>query len=380
MPMHLSVKTIEKIKEWTEPVTWEKAIALFTILGGGREIEYAGLLDERIIQGAENQLSELKRILGEKCEEATRLMGYEVVEDDYTFTIKLCDNKIDKDFERFSSDCLEQMIEMFVGKHGYVGENQVAKIVSVQAVENGDNHTISGERYTWLEAKATIPRIKENEKLIEQIEQGEKKDVSIGCSVKTRTCSICGDTDGKCGHIPGREYDGKLCYMTLDDPQEVYEWAFVKKAEMRQEMREPQLNAGEKEANMDKPRICEILGVEPGESFYIRGLEGIEFWIMDDGTFSTRPSNVPGSTKALLLTLDHPDRIIRKPRFTEQEVEVAKAIKLLFPDVVKVCRFSGVVKAECENGSGECMIGAELLPSIQNHQSYTLDEIIGGAE
>ena len=28
MPMHLSVKTIEKIKEWTEPVTWEKAIAL----------------------------------------------------------------------------------------------------------------------------------------------------------------------------------------------------------------------------------------------------------------------------------------------------------------------------------------------------------------
>ena len=80
MPMHLSVKTIEKIKEWTEPVTWEKASALFTILGGGGEIEYAGLLDERIIQGAENQLSELKRILGEKCEEAARLMGYEVVD------------------------------------------------------------------------------------------------------------------------------------------------------------------------------------------------------------------------------------------------------------------------------------------------------------
>ena len=81
MPMHLSVKTIEKIKEWAEPVTWEKTIALFTILGGGMEIEYAGLLDECIIQGVENQLSELKRILGEKCEKAARLMGYEVVED-----------------------------------------------------------------------------------------------------------------------------------------------------------------------------------------------------------------------------------------------------------------------------------------------------------
>lgn len=40
MPMHLSVKTIEKIKEWAEPVTWEKTIALFTILGGGKKQEY----------------------------------------------------------------------------------------------------------------------------------------------------------------------------------------------------------------------------------------------------------------------------------------------------------------------------------------------------
>ena len=82
MPMRLSVKTIEKIKEWAEPVTWEKTIALFTILGGERKIEYAGLFDERIIQAVENQLSELKRILGEKCEESARLMGYEVVEDE----------------------------------------------------------------------------------------------------------------------------------------------------------------------------------------------------------------------------------------------------------------------------------------------------------
>ena len=40
MPMHLSVKTIEKIKEWAEPVTWEKTIALFTILGGGKKQGY----------------------------------------------------------------------------------------------------------------------------------------------------------------------------------------------------------------------------------------------------------------------------------------------------------------------------------------------------
>ena len=316
--------------------------------------------------------------------EAARLMGYDVVEDDYTFTIKLCDNKIDKDFERFSSDCLEQMIEMFVGKHGYVGENQVAKIVSVQAVENGDNHTISGERYTWLEAKATIPRIKENEKLIEQIEQGEKKDVSIGCSVKTRTCSICGDTDGKCGHIPGREYEGKLCYMTLDDPKEVYEWAFVKKAEMRQEMREPQLNAGDKEeANMDKPRICEVLGVEPEERFSIGQYK---YWIDQNGDMWYE-AGVEGKMACggvLCNAINHPDRIIRKPRFIEQEVERAKAIQVMWPEAKEV-RVRNGAQGEIEYRvcTGCAVLGVlygDVFPTMKRLKEYTLDEIIGGAD
>ena len=139
-----------------------------------------------------------------------------------------------------------------------------------------------------------------------------------------------------------------------------------------------------KEANMDKPRICEVLGVEVGERFEL-GNTGIILLVNDDGLLHIGLSRgahkeTDMNVNYLVKAINDPDRIIRKPRFTEQEVEVAKAIKLLFPDVVKVCRFSGVVKAECENGSGECMIGAELLPSIQNHQSYTLDEIIGGAQ
>ena len=76
------------------------------------------------------------------------------------------------------------------------------------------------------------------------------------------------------------------------------------------------------EANMDKPKICEVLGVEVGTPFHIKGFceKDVEFWIMEDGTFSTRPSNISGSAYALLRTLDHPDRIIRKPK-PEQEEE-----------------------------------------------------------
>ena len=145
---------------------------------------------------------------------------------------------------------------------------------------------------------------------------------------------------------------------------------------------EPSGNPGElEEANMDKPRICEILGVEPGESFYICGLKGIEFWIMDDGTFSTRPSNVPGSTKALLLTLDHPERIIRKPRFTQQEVEAAKAVKVLFPCTTHLIQFQPNEPVSAKAGDAFVVnLNSVLFPSIQPGKPYTLDEIIGGAE
>lgn len=106
MPMRLSVKTIEKIKEWAEPVTWEKTIALFTILGGERKIEYAGLFDERIIQAVENQLSELKRILGEKCEESARLMGYEVVEE--MRDPQLNEGEMDKEMEKIHFSAIKE--------------------------------------------------------------------------------------------------------------------------------------------------------------------------------------------------------------------------------------------------------------------------------
>ena len=69
-----------------------------------------------------------------------------------------------------------------------------------------------------------------------------------------------------------------------------------------------------------------------------------------------------------------------KPRFTEQEAKVASAIKLLFPDAVLIRRIGGIIRAECETGRRECLISAKLFPSIQPDQSYTLDEIIGGAQ
>ena len=36
----------------------------------------------------------------------------------YTFSLRLCDNEVDRDFERFDAAALERLGELFVGKSG----------------------------------------------------------------------------------------------------------------------------------------------------------------------------------------------------------------------------------------------------------------------
>lgn len=313
--------------------------------------------------------------------EAASLIGCKVVDDYYTFTINLCDNEIDDDNERFSSKCLEQMADMFVGKYGFIGRTKVAKIVSTDVVTDDNKWATFHERHRWVKATATTPRTNETEQLIEQIDRGEKLKVSVACSVNTRTCSICGNIGMSCGHKPGEYYSGKLCYMTLNDPHEVYEWAFVEPAKSVEEKRlveHQDEETGdlyytvEKESDMEKPKICELLGVSPGESFYIQGFDNVEFWIMDDGTFSTRPSNAPNSTIALLRTLDYPDRIIHKPHFAEHEV--VQAENLL--DVLGDCELKRVGDMTTLRVDGKIIyLKKGAFPSLKPEQSIKLSEL-----
>lgn len=84
---------------------------------------------------------------------------------------------------------------------------------------------------------------------------------------------------------------------------------------------------------MSKPCICNLLGVEVGESFSIDGFSNCTFAIKNDGTFRTTPNNVSGSAAALLMSLDHPDRILIKPMvdlehiFWQRIDEIGKAGK-----------------------------------------------------
>ena len=150
----------------------------------------------------------------------------------YTFAVRLCDNEVDRDFERFDASALSALGDLFVGKtglfdHRWSAEGQTARIYKTELVRERSRVTAAGDGYCWLKGWAYLLRGEKNADLIAEIDAGIKKEVSVGCAVRQSVCSVCGAESGTCEHIRGREYGGKLCYTELRDPSDAYEWSFV---------------------------------------------------------------------------------------------------------------------------------------------------------
>ena len=150
----------------------------------------------------------------------------------YTFSLRLCDNEVDRDFERFDGAALERLGELFLGKsgifdHQWSARGQTARIYRTEVVREPSMTTAAGDAYCWLKGWAYLLRAEKNADLIAEIEGGIKKEVSVGCSVRHSVCSICGAEGGGCQHVKGQVYDGKLCFTELREPADAYEWSFV---------------------------------------------------------------------------------------------------------------------------------------------------------
>ena len=142
----------------------------------------------------------------------------------YAFSLRLCDDQIDRDYERFDSAALPVLAKLFVGKagvvdHNWSAKNQLARIFATEVVQDGG--------VNYLKAWAYIRRGGNGDEWIADIEAGIKKEVSIGCAVASSICSICGSEYGSCGHRKGEQYDGQVCCVILRDPVDAYEFSFV---------------------------------------------------------------------------------------------------------------------------------------------------------
>lgn len=129
-----------------------------------------------------------------------------------------------------------------------------------------------------------------------------------------------------------------------------------------------------------KPRLAEVLGVEVEEKFYIRGYYYNPYFVNNEGVlidgrcFAVDP--------VLSGMINHPELIKRCPRWTEQEVEDAKAILKIIADAVYIERLRATTRL-CILDAGNstiAFVNSELFPSINNGEIVALDDIIGGNE
>ena len=142
----------------------------------------------------------------------------------YVFSVRLCDDQVDRDGERFDTEALPELARLFIGKTGIVdhrwsADKQIARIFETQVIQE--------EGISYIKAWAYIRRGGDNDEIIADIEAGIKKEVSVGCAMGCSVCSICGSEYGTCGHQKGQVYDGQVCCAILKEPMDAYEFSFV---------------------------------------------------------------------------------------------------------------------------------------------------------
>ena len=142
----------------------------------------------------------------------------------YVFSLRLCDDQVDRDGERFDTAALPGLAKLFIGKTGIVDHkwsagNQIARIFRTEVVKE--------DRVSYIKAWAYIRRGGAADEIIADIEAGIKKEVSVGCAMGRAVCSVCGSDYGTCGHQKGESYDGQGCCAILKEPMDAYEFSFV---------------------------------------------------------------------------------------------------------------------------------------------------------
>lgn len=163
-------------------------------------------------------------------------------EDVYCFSVVMCDNDIDRDLERFTNKTLDALADMFVGRtvisdHNWKSGNQIGRIYDVFTKQPPEKNQ-AGEPLKQLVGKVYMLDSEDNRPIVDAIKAGILKEVSVGVSIKSRTCSLCGEKmhlnwtswNMECEkhHVLGETYpDEGLCYMNLDDPRDAYELSFV---------------------------------------------------------------------------------------------------------------------------------------------------------
>ena len=126
-----------------------------------------------------------------------------------------------------------------------------------------------------------------------------------------------------------------------------------------------------------KPRICEVLGVEVGEVWSF-DTDVTKYRINDNGHreyYCHGKWHNSCSEYDLCDTINNPNLIVHSFCWTKQEIERAKAIKSIFPKARTINYHAGHIEI-CDKECAIVFIETDLFPSLRDGQSVKLGEII----
>ena len=130
----------------------------------------------------------------EELEQINSMTRRELEEENlYLFSVRLCDNEVDRDGERFTTETLQELAPMFVGKsgifdHQWSAHGQSARLYKCEVVTEPARLNQAGEVYCWLKGYAYMLRSPGSEQLIAEIDASSKKHIyQIICKLN----SVC---------------------------------------------------------------------------------------------------------------------------------------------------------------------------------------------
>lgn len=153
----------------------------------------------------------------------------------YIFSLRMCNNEIDSDFDKLSEAFLRQFAEHInndtiplIKDHTWTADGQIGRVYRAEVLSDGENSL--GEPYTYVLGYAYVAA---DSDIVPRIKLGLLSEVSVGFDGGGYTCSVCGASvksyDSQCpdGHIFGSTYEDAPVYRNVNICLAALECSFV---------------------------------------------------------------------------------------------------------------------------------------------------------
>lgn len=146
----------------------------------------------------------------------------------YVFPVLCCDTRLDRDMDRFTKEALDQMATMAKGVTGIFDHSWSALGQTARTYKAEVRESVEDAQYELI-AWAYMPINEKTQPIIDAIDAGILKEVSVGFAYTDLQCSVCKQSyyRSDCTHLRGRDYDGQKCFTWIVGVKEWYEWSFV---------------------------------------------------------------------------------------------------------------------------------------------------------